>query len=396
MTWKDKLVPASFRNEAFFVPSIEQSGGRRSVIHVFPGREVGYTEDMGKTPRKFSVEGYVIGKDYFSARDKLLNALEAPGPGKLVHPYFGEIEVQAGAYTLREMQDEGGMARFTMSFDDAGSVAYPSAAEDTTAEVGDKRGKSLAGSKSAFEKIYDIAAAPYAVTQSALRAADKVFETVGKARRIIGAVAAFERDLDNIRGKGIQGILTAQGLAGDIEHVLTYGTSREDAVAGGQTQAYAQFKELTNFSDTIENEAPAPISQDDLSLAIIELSKQIALAAAAGMLAAVSFSNTAEARETAGALLTRIDTLLETTTSDEVFATLSDLRKSVVADMNKRALALPDLVPFTAPGPINSLALSWQLYGNLDGEADIIARNKISNPAFISGGKRLEVLADAG
>ena len=407
MTWKDKLRPAKFRDVPFFVPSIEHSGGRRSIVHLFPGRETGYTEDMGKAPRHFTVEGYVVASpgqisgrlagvsDYMGMRDNLLNALETPGVGKLVHPYFGEIDVQAGGYTVREIQDEGGIARFTMSFDDVGSVAYPSAATNTEADTYTKKGNAVSGAQAYFAEAYAIASAPYAVTQNALRTADDALAYVAQARKTVAKVAAFERDIDNIRGKGIQGILSVQGLSSDIVRVLTYGTSREDAVAGGESAAYDQFVELLLYARNIVGRVPL-LSADDPSGRITDLSQQTAIASAAGMLTVVPFSNTAEARETGQTLLDQIDYVLENTLSDQVFSTFSDLRKSVVADINQRALSLPDLVPFTPPGPMNSLALSWRLYGNLDGEDDIIARNKISNPGFIPSGAPLEVLTDAG
>lgn len=393
--WRLQLLPASFRNVAFFVPSAETSGGRRSVLHTFPGRETGYAEDLGKIPRGFSIEGYVVGTDYFPARNALINALEAPGSGKLIHPYYGEIDVQAGGYTVREMQDEGGMARFTMSFDDAGSIPYPSAAADTTSAVFARKSDTLSGSKSFFSSVYDIASKPYALTQSALGAADAVFSLIGDARKIVGRIAAFERDLDNIRGKGIQGILDVEGLANDIENVLTYGTSRDDAVAGGDQDAQKQMAELIEFVQTIPDRAPVAISSDDPGSLIVALSQQIGIAAAAGMLSYVPFSSAQEARETGGKLLDVLDVLSDETSSDDVFSALANLRAAIVADLDRRALSLPDLVTFTPPGATNSLALSWRLYGNSNGESDLIARNKIQNPGFISSGVPLEVLTDA-
>ncbi len=43
---------------------------------------------------------------------------------------------------------------------------------------------------------------------------------------------------------------------------------------------------------------------------------------------------------------------------------------------------------FTLP----SLVLAQELYGSVDQEADIIARNSISNPLLVIGGTALEVL----
>ena len=42
-----------------------------------------------------------------------------------------------------------------------------------------------------------------------------------------------------------------------------------------------------------------------------------------------------------------------------------------------------------------ALVITHTLYGNVDKEQDVIARNRIQHPGFTPGGEVLEVLVDA-
>src|SRR3546814_21041436 len=79
-------------------------------------RDDAYVEDLGKRPRQFEIDCLVIGDDYMSERDKLLDAVETAGPGTLVHPYLGSIEAECVDCRWRETTEEGGMARFRFTF----------------------------------------------------------------------------------------------------------------------------------------------------------------------------------------------------------------------------------------------------------------------------------------
>ncbi len=43
------------------------------------------TEDLGKVTFRPSITAYVVGDDCFDQRDRLIDALNKPGPGTLVH-----------------------------------------------------------------------------------------------------------------------------------------------------------------------------------------------------------------------------------------------------------------------------------------------------------------------
>ena len=79
MPWHERMGPASFRDVRFYVDVAELAGGRKTVQHEYPLRDDAYVEDLGRRGRAFSIDGYVIGPEYFTQRDALLKALEQSG-----------------------------------------------------------------------------------------------------------------------------------------------------------------------------------------------------------------------------------------------------------------------------------------------------------------------------
>ena len=130
-------IPASFRGAQFKVDVGGKAGGRRNVTHEFPERDTPFTEDMGRRARRYPITGYVICSpitpNYIPARDALIAACEMYGPGTLVHPTLGAMQVNCDSYAVSETRERGGIATFQMVFVEAGSLNESGATPDMTA-----------------------------------------------------------------------------------------------------------------------------------------------------------------------------------------------------------------------------------------------------------------------
>ncbi len=131
MSWHDRLRPASFRGAPFKVDTGARAGGRRGVNFEYPKRDVPSDEDLGRRSRRWAISGYVIGPDYDLDAAELEDALNAEGPGLLVHSLMGEMQVRCESYTRSERKDQGGFALFEMTFVEAGDSAADLVAEPT-------------------------------------------------------------------------------------------------------------------------------------------------------------------------------------------------------------------------------------------------------------------------
>lgn len=136
MDWKYRLQPASFRGIAFKVSEDEATYGRRVKTYEYPLRDVPFTDDFGRSARKYQITAYVIGSDYMDKRDALLTALEKGGAATLVHPFYGTLNVNVdGPFRLKHSRDNGGMCEISLNFVEAGSYLYPATAADTAGEL---------------------------------------------------------------------------------------------------------------------------------------------------------------------------------------------------------------------------------------------------------------------
>lgn len=135
MSWRNKLIDASYKNVHFKVKSHDLSGGRRTQLHQFANREVPYLQDNGKKADINEIEGYIVQNiendyDYFSERDNLLRVLKSSGSGTLFHPYLGILQVGVTDFSMNETFEEGGIAKFTISFAESGERALPKVLTD--------------------------------------------------------------------------------------------------------------------------------------------------------------------------------------------------------------------------------------------------------------------------
>jgi len=204
MSWVNNYRQASFRNVPFFVENSETTSGRRVVIHEFPKQDNPFPEDMGKQAEKFTLSGYVLGDDYFAQRDALQEALEKKGPGKLVHPYRGTMDVVCLTYRISETVSDGRMAHVTMEFCQAEELGRVVETVNTVRQTQLIKADSYQRVREFFDETYSIAIVPSSEVQKALSSVTEALSLIDDARRTVGAIAQFQRDLITEKAKRLR------------------------------------------------------------------------------------------------------------------------------------------------------------------------------------------------
>ncbi|WP_029004792.1 DNA circularization N-terminal domain-containing protein [Azorhizobium doebereinerae] len=112
------LKPAAFRGLTFHMPDTSVEVGRRIVATYFPGVDGRSVEDLGRDDGSVRVAGLIIGDDYIQSALSLQAALQARGPGTLLHPWLGEmtVVVPEGAASIRFNVAELRCVRFEVTF----------------------------------------------------------------------------------------------------------------------------------------------------------------------------------------------------------------------------------------------------------------------------------------
>lgn len=396
------LRPASFRGVPFQVTSADTDGlGQRTQVHQYPERDLPYVEELGLDAATYSFDAYTIGDSYATDRDSLIAACQQRGIGQLVHPTLGERKVKCVACSLRENVSELGLARFALSFVDAGENSFPTSSPFTSGLIGARVASASSAVQATFAKAFSVAGVPQwvvtdgtrllATVQSALALAVRSVPKVDGAN--LGQVA---RDLARLTTGAATLLGDPGGLASQIAGIATaVGT-----MAAGPLDALRAFETLAAFTADVDYGStitPARTRASGNQAAMEALMRRAAVVEAARGTPDVQLASYSEA----DALRTRLSGLLDDQITaaadalqDDDAQALADLRAEVVRDLTLRAGQLRVVQTFTPIGTVPAVLIAQRLYGDGLRADEIVARNSvIEHPGFVPGGVELEVLS---
>lgn len=420
-TWEN-LRPASFRGVAFEVESHSESGGRRVELHEYPLRDTPYAEDLGKKAGKWQIEAFLISRKnsgYAEQRDKLREALNASGPGTLIHPYLGELSVSVDGYSLKETTREGGYCTFSISFVEAGQPVEPDVEKDTAANVLDKAEAAKEAATAGFldeympllEDLEGLAGkvpallseataflgTPLSILSRAQSAASSVLALPDRlASRILGYLGTI-RQLGGIATSGLKmnaltallgkksagtassWLVTSNGVIAGIVGETSWPQAGGGSIGGGTPSPETPGVVVS----TVANRAETPLIDLIAAGAVIEAAIESADA---------DYGTADDALASRDAVIDAIDEVQRANCSDAVFTALSELAVAVNEDLTTRGAELPKLGSATLFMSMPALAASYRLYGDVRQADAIVARNRIRHPGRVPGGVPLEVI----
>jgi len=397
MSWRDQYQPGSFRGAAFVTINHEHSGGRRVVTFEYPGRDEPSIEDMGRRAREYRLDLYVIGGDYFADRNALLSALEAEGAGLLIHPWLGSLQVAARDFSQTESTDEGGMARFQVTFIESGLPVTNSQQADANALAIDAADTAVASAASSFADRFTISAMPGFVEDAAGSLIGEVGTLASTIASGSGAggtlLSAFGKSLDYL--DNLPALMRAPESLGGSLVTMVQATV---AVAGSDSarKAIAACNRLADMvTDVPLFATPARLQQGANADAVLHLVRHVALAELVRTVAATDYSSRDAANAVRDASVAKMDDLALAAADAGEDARVRDfdtLRRALVADLAQRVPGLPRLQSYTPRATEPALVIANRLYGHASAAsmADSIAA--AGNPAFVAGGIALEVL----
>jgi len=400
--WARRLLKASFKGVPFFVVSSDFGAGRRVKQHEFPDRDESFAEDLGKKADTFQIEGHVLGDNYFQNRDALISACSNEGVGELVHPYLGNKQVICGPISVKETTDNGRIATISFTFFDAGNNAFPSIEIDKDAALIKSADLVIINSAVDFEDKFDIIGLPSFAIDSARtlvqQAADKFEESTKIIADVSDEIADVAFGIRSLRAD-INSLLSAPGkLAERLQNSINLLSS----VAINKKDALRITSALLTFGDDvapIEPTTPTRESESQNNTAIVNLIRRTTIAESAKIAIEVDFSSVEEATEQREILVSELNTQLDDVSADTgefidtLFQSLIDVKASIIETVPDVDLDLPSIVEFTPLATTPSLVIVYDLFEIPDGEDDLILRNNIAHPGFISGGVALEVLS---
>lgn len=425
MAWKDRLQDASFRGVPFKVEEEGSPVGRRVETHEYPNRDKPYTEDLGKVTSRPTITAYVVGDDCFDQRDRLIEALNKPGPGTLIHPVYGEMNVCVdGEIHVSTTKTEGRVVRFDLRFVEAGELSYPTAGAAT--------GQILTSSCSAFDDCISDAFDNFGMDGMS----DFIQgDVVGRATEMVGYVSNSMKLVDGVVSEGarlLQGDISVllpppssgkgfvdalqkmwrtgnrlYGNSGDIitmiktlsgislgKDLAPRGVWKTDSQSAQWTTEQSNYVSsairttalseavyaVTNLSSSPAGSSTATTGQNSITLATVSHPALSNAPASAPAPVLPSWDELTEIRTT---LNTAIEKEMGRTTDDRVFTALRRLKADLNADLNQR-LRQSNKTITTAPVRVEpAVVMAARIYDDAARADEIVQRNRIAHPGFI-------------
>jgi len=397
--WRDTLEEASFRGVQFGVIERGFATGRRAVVHEYPRRDVPFTEDLGRKARRFSVRAFVIGDDYTTRRDALLDACERAGPGEYVDRWLGTRQVICEQFRLTENMREGAFARFDLEFAEAGSNVVPAPIRGNVPVLGPVLESVISAIEEAFTLGFDtLTGNSFLQTEGelVLGGVVDVLDRVADRVEAIGGASEVQLELRAIIGESARLVRTSSELGPRLVAVT-------GALAVLEPDPKLRFERMLEVSDvdralqstssSTVNRIRAARNQD----ALASLARRAGAVEAARAAGEIAFVSDREAAETRDLLLELIDAELEAASvagDDDAFRELRALLAVSSESIKAKGATAARVITVSPDQTEPAEVFAYRLYADAERAGEIIDRNQVVHPLFLSGAGAFDVLTD--
>jgi prophage DNA circulation protein len=402
MSWKDNLLPASFRDVPFCVVVSDFSGGPHQVTHELVGQDTPFIESTGKIPKSFAIDAFILGDDYLETKKRLIDALDQDGPGLLSHPYYGRVTVKSHPYRIVETVDNGRMAILNLQFTLYQELPKPSKIADNTARLTSASSSAFTAISAAFAAVFNTANIAGHVVDAAVNKVYSAINAIRDAKQQAAKFADYKYLMDDIAFQAAslvaEPVLLVENLISAITYNFGAGTDGNPFNLVARISDFWELQGLFEYGDADvlpDNSTVSGAIERANQEAMRKAIQQATATAAVRVCIDLEYTSYEDAMALQVVVLDALEVMAAEVTDDALYVALEELRTSLVYDMEVKAAALPRVQRFTPLVTTNSLLLAHQLYGSIDREQDIVDRNRLRNPAVIGGGVALEVLSNA-
>lgn len=396
-----KLRAASFKGVNFNVEQADGEVGRRTVLHEFPFRDIPQGEDLGRAARRFNVTALFVGEAAVEQATQLLDVLESPDAGMLVHPWHGSHLVQlSGNARVHWPRFAGGRVSIDLPLVEAGETPADAIRPDTDSQLSSACDAAQAATDAELAKDFPTEVEGYL---------DEAIATVDAACAAVEAFLAplerAEAQLDRLIA-GVNHIINAPlqvaaKLASRISNILGKlanpfsGLSAwkkllrgqnpwalpKSGVASSLRPAWASSTAIA--SGTALPSMPASLAHWIRRTLVIEAIRTIPTA---------SFTSKAEIAAARHTVLAQLVT--ETNAApDDLFPAMQALRVATAASLQARLPTALEVTTLETQATLPALVLAYKANGTLDAADDLVARNGVTHPGFVPAGS-VEVLSN--
>lgn len=403
-TWRDELLPASFRGIRFLTDQAAVPIGMKGQLHEFPQRDDPFFEQLGKQSQIHTMTAWIIGDDCFVRRDKLLEALETPGAGELVHPWLGRMSVKAGDCKMNHSRREGGLVAFDLTFYPDKPRQFPVARVNTQQQVVKSSDSllesALARYKAAMAKVDQARLGIIGLRNSLSNVYRVIQQQFAPLVGLFNGVTGFVQSLMN--SPGALGALfssyfsdfTGLGFSGSGSSYRSFigtATQHSEAVSGINTVAQAG-----GADNVAAAQATADLVQDALLVQVGLIISEMPVASQPTSGDATPSVDQQAIQPILRPEVPVADDVLELrdSLSDAIYEAslkadyfhyqaLNTLRQDLVRHLTAVAQSGVRLVDITPAETLPALVLAYRRFGDATRAGEVVQRNRIRHPGFV-------------
>ncbi|MEX3691888.1 DNA circularization protein [Paraburkholderia sp. BR14263] len=436
-SWWSSLRQASYGGVPFAWLDNRLVFGQNNVVHRYPFRDDVWVEPLGKLPRQFEIQGFLIersvvygGGSVIAQRDRMVAVCEDGKPKTLVHPTLGTIaNVSCLSAEATESIDHGRVIMIRFQFIQGGARIYPSASVSFASlalTLGDALNTgALADFVNTVTSALDEGAT---VVQTVVNTATSWYDValgdVQDVGRFFNAVSSLAGDFGRFFGGGNSGYTatnqtaaigtTAQQLLeADTVNVQTVETagaalidaaatpSESSALATAAQSLVAAFSacatdpadrvrllsDIATYSPdgvfTTSAIGSAMSTAQEATGALVRRTAFAALGSAVAVWQPSSFDEAQSMMTTVADLLDAESVTAADNGDDASYAALRALRKAVVQDLQSRGGGLPALVTRTFGDTLPAVVLAHRIYDDASRADQLVKQVQPVHPLFM-------------
>ncbi|MGQ3322833.1 DNA circularization protein [Pseudomonas brassicacearum subsp. neoaurantiaca] len=402
MSWRDRLLPASFRGVGFWVDQAKTPVGHKGQLHEYPQRDQPFFEGLGQQAKIHELTAFIVGPDCLEQRDKLLKALEQ-GSGELVHPWLGRLQVKVGECDMTQTRQDGGLVTFALKFYPDQPLQFPSAAINSQKLLLVSADSFLGSAVRRFEDAMTLIKAArigiadlrnslkdiYGVIEQELK---PLIETYRQLSDLVKAVKELPKDV----------VAEFKGLLGDIRELKNFARDGYRGVIASVSQQVeairkADAPKLTTGKDTTAAaQAVADLVQDTLLVQAAQWIAAMPVAAPVVKLgAAPSVAQQAvqpvQRRDVpvADDVLALRDALNDAIwqaslkADPEHYQAMNNLRQQMAAHLTAVASSGVRLINLSFKQSLPALVVAYQQFADATRVTEVTQRNGVAHPGFL-------------
>ncbi|MGY2289113.1 DNA circularization protein [Pseudomonas sp. SDO528_S397] len=402
MSWRDRLLPASFRGVRFWVDQAKVPVGKKGQLHEYPQRDVPFFEGLGQQSKVHELTAFVVGEDCLEQRDQLLKALEE-GAGELVHPWMGRLQVKVGECEMTQTRQDGGLVTFALKFYPDEPLKFPAATVNTRQQLLVSADSLLGALVQRFEQATALVKQARLGIQALRNGLTQVYQVIEQQFKplielyaSLNALVKGIKELPRELGTELKGLLSDVKALGDFARIGYRGMLANVSQQVEAARTIDAPKLTTGKDSAAMAQAVANLVQDALWVKIAHW-----LAATPVATQPVTLKTTPPVTQQAAqpvqrrevpvaddvlALRKQLDEAMwqaALKADAEFYVLLNQLRQHLFAHLTAVASSGVWLVNLAPMRNVPALVLAYQRFGDATRVDEVVQRNRVAHPGFL-------------